>query len=448
MPFLFQGKMSWRYILAELVLAVMVSSEISYASTQQKVSFPEMIKKTEKVGGETTKLTLEELENEEYPLLFYKDKVRLKDGYYSGDLPVPYYWKKEEVRVAINREKSAFGDLNNDGEEDAVVILDIEWRGQTGKFYPAIDLAVMLNENGKPVYHSSLKSQGWLHRINSISIKSGEMIIDFLLRKGEDCFDCASDIKKTLYFRLSGDELWEVIPGKIIEREGELKKLLPPEAVIIETQPITRINNPNRLLVLWMINPNQHCKINDIYTCPDYALGSIYTGPTRVSLVDTRGIKIINTVKIVLSENEDLMAISYRIHKDMWYKFYFPLRKLQGAEDEIEIYTKIMQLMDYNGDGKPLEFSLMAPPPACMGWSTTLIGYSEKQDKVIIYPIEREKGRIGYWAGYLFYEEPKEPGYWNYQIDYRGRGGCLDKHEVRYNKEREVFEEKFTRICD
>jgi len=422
-------------------------------------------KKPEKVEAEATKLTLEELENAEYSLLSpYQEKVRLKDGYYSGELSVPYYWKREEVRVTLDRGKLAFGDLNNDGKEDAAVILVIEHRRTDveEKFSRQTELTVMLNEDGKPIYHSYLRPQGI---INSIVIQSGEMIIDFLLKKGEDCFDCTSDIKKTLYFRLSGNQLWEAIPGKIIEREEELKKLLPPEAMIIETQKVTGIDKPNRLLVLWMISPKQGYKIDEVYTCPDYAEGSVYSGPTRVSLVDTKEMNIINTVKIFHPWpgifDEDSISISYRIRKDMWYRFYFPLRELEGATDKVEIYTKIMQLMDYNGDGKALEFALLKAA-FCMGWSTTLIGYSEKQDKVIIYPIETSGAReplieeyiekdgkiISYWADYLFYEKPQEPGYWKYEIDYRARGGCLDKHEVRYNEEKEVFEQKLERICE
>ena len=34
------------------------------------------------------------------------------------------------------------------------------------------------------------------------------------------------------------------------------------------------------------------------------------------------------------------------------------------------------------------------------------------------------------------------PGSWKYEIDYRGRGGSLDKYEIRYDKQAERFEGK------
>jgi hypothetical protein len=107
-----------------------------------------------------------------------------------------------------------------------------------------------------------------------------------------------------------------------------------------------------------------------------------------------------------------------------------------------------MWLKDYNGDGKALEFALF-DALACMGLDTTLIGYSEKQDRVIQYPVSLEviegskhSNRVTMWADYLFNTKPRRPGYWKYEIDYRGRAGSLDKWEVQYNAAKERFEGK------
>lgn len=83
-----------------------------------------------------------------------------------------------------------------------------------------------------------------------------------------------------------------------------------------------------------------------------------------------------------------------------------------------------------------------------MGLQTTLLGYSLKRDRVIQYPLrveECEGGvlksvRLRHWMDYLFSKEPVEPEHWKYEIDYRGRGGTLDKHEIRYNPRLERFE--------
>src|SRR5258708_6812907 len=76
--------------------------------------------------------------------------------------------------------------------------------------------------------------------------------------------------------------------------------------------------------------------------------------------------------------------------------------------------------------GRAQEFALF-DAEACMPLATTLIGYSEAQDRVIQYSakIEVISGPEGttqtmYWVNYLFNRKPERRGYWKYQIDYRG----------------------------
>jgi hypothetical protein len=85
-----------------------------------------------------------------------------------------------------------------------------------------------------------------------------------------------------------------------------------------------------------------------------------------------------------------------------------------------------------------------------MPLATTLIGYSEAQDRVIQYSAKIEvisgperTTQTMYWVNYLFNRKPERRGYWKYQIDYRGRGGPLAMYEVRYNARRERFEGRF-----
>ena len=57
--------------------------------------------------------------------------------------------------------------------------------------------------------------------------------------------------------------------------------------------------------------------------------------------------------------------------------------RVEGPVREgVEARPTILWLKDYNGDGKAFEFALFEAE-ACMGLQTTLIGYSEKQDRVI-----------------------------------------------------------------
>jgi len=219
---------------------------------------------------------------------------------------------------------------------------------------------------------------------------------------------------------------------------------LPADAVILERRKLLPPVRANREIVLWMVkpskNPNNYGP-DDIYTCPDQSRGSYYSGPTRVSLVDPGTNSIINTLKISEADEENF-DLPYAIRKGYYYRV--------DSVKRGEAKPTIIWLRDYNGDGKALEFAFF-DAVACMGLQTTLIGYSPKQDRVIQYPIKLEviegkkrSSRTSLWADYLFNQKPRRPGYWKYEIDYRGRAGSLDKWEVRYNAAQERFEGTLT----
>lgn len=224
---------------------------------------------------------------------------------------------------------------------------------------------------------------------------------------------------------------------------------LPAGAVIVEARKLASAKHADRVLVLWMLSPKKNpngYEPDDIYSCPDQTRGSHYSGPTRVSLLNSATRKIINTVKIAEEPEEagDTFDLPYAIRKGYYYRVETPVKR------SVEAKPTIMWLKDYNGDGKALEFALF-DALACMGLQTTLIGYSEKQDRVIQYPVSldviegsKHSNRVTPWADYLFSAKPRRPGYWKYEIDYRGRGGSLDKWEVRYNPVKERFEGKLT----
>jgi hypothetical protein len=214
---------------------------------------------------------------------------------------------------------------------------------------------------------------------------------------------------------------------------------LPRESVILETKVIRL----NRTLVLWMLRPKKVPRDtpDEPYTCPEETRGSYYSGPTRVSLVNTKTHRIVNTVIIKPDEADakDEFDLPYQIHIGPYYKV---LGKLVDGEGEPEL----MWLGDYNGDGKALEFALY-DAVACMGLQTTLVGYSDSQDKVVQYPIyfkvvegKNRRTSISHWVDYLFSKPADKPGYWKYEVDYRGRGGTLDKYEMRYDTRLERFE--------
>lgn len=214
---------------------------------------------------------------------------------------------------------------------------------------------------------------------------------------------------------------------------------IPKKATILESQTV----NAKRKLVLWMLDPKKNPRSeapDEIYTCPDQTRGSYYNGSLRLTLVDVQTGKAINTLNIEGDDeysehgSDGSIDIPYLIRGGYYYKVPNPSTK-------VERKPKIMALKDYNGDGRAQEFVLFNQE-ACMGLGTTLIGYSQKQDRVIQYPIalkSPEGTRTQFWADYLFSKKPIRPGYWRYEVDYRGRDGTLDKYTVRYDKKREKF---------
>ena len=217
---------------------------------------------------------------------------------------------------------------------------------------------------------------------------------------------------------------------------------LPAGALVVETRPLELGGAKQRALVLWMLRPKKEPfqgTDEDIYTCPDQTRGSHYTGPTRVSLVDTAARRVVNTVKVI-EDDADEFDVPYSIRAGGYYH-------VEGAAEGKSGKPQIMWLRDYNGDGRALEFALF-DAQACMGLETALFGYSEKSDRVIQYPVSLEttdaegkkSAQVFMWADYLFSKGPVAPGRWEYEVDYRGRGGTLDRYAVRYNAAAERFE--------
>lgn len=236
--------------------------------------------------------------------------------------------------------------------------------------------------------------------------------------------------------------------------EAQPTKGLPAGAVVLESRQLGPINGRARTLVLWMLKPKRHplnYQRDEPYTCPDQTRGSYYDGPTRVSLLDSNTKKVINTIKVSSydSDSDDGgLDVPYEIRRG----YYYRVDKVSPRTGQGK--PTIISLRDFNGDGRALEFALY-DAPACMGLQTALIGYSEKQDKVIQYPIQlevTEDGKRGtwntLWADYLLTNKPVSPGRWKYEVDYRGRGGSLDKWEVKYNTTKEQFEGTLVRVSD
>ena len=143
------------------------------------------------------KLTLDILKNAEYYSQDTGTRIRLVNGIYplkplAGESQADYF-------VKLDTEHIVYGDLNNDGQEDAVVIL-VSRSGGTGTFR---QLAVVLNQNGTP---NNIANQNLGDRtaINSLTIQSGVISVDMTP------WDSGAGIRKTVNYKLSGNKLVEV----------------------------------------------------------------------------------------------------------------------------------------------------------------------------------------------------------------------------------------------
>ena len=131
-----------------------------------------------------------------------------------------------------------------------------------------------------------------------------------------------------------------------------IQKLLPPDAKIIETLDLSSVAGKPRVLVLWMLNPKAVVRqVNQPYFCTDSVYGDYWSGPARLSLVDGAGPKLINTVEIQGSDNEEknfqlpFLVANYPYHVPR------PNAKKEGV-------PKILLLRDLTGEGMAGQFAL------------------------------------------------------------------------------------------
>jgi hypothetical protein len=232
------------------------------------------------------------------------------------------------------------------------------------------------------------------------------------------------------------------------QAQGRRKPYRPPAGGrVIEVRDLGLKGGKGRALVLWMHRPKKYPRGSDeFYTCPEETRGSFYRGPARVSLVDTKTGRVVNTLKIgqEYAHGEDEFDIPYRIRGTYYH--------VPGVAPGREGRPTILHLTDFNGDCRAHEFALF-DAQACMGLETALFGYSAKQDRVIQYPVRLETEYKGEktteslkWVDYLFAKGPASDGFRRYDVDYRGRNGTLDSYVVSYNAEAERFEGTVRRV--
>ena len=130
-------------------------------------------------------LTIETLKNAEY-IYENNEKLTFNDGH-----------SKVGNDFEARFETSVFADLNNDGIEDAAVVFWY-WGGGSGSFFR---LAAVINKNSRP-QNVATASLGNRIKLNSLVIKSGMIIVDFLERDG-----LPNSPRHIVNYKLSGKKL-------------------------------------------------------------------------------------------------------------------------------------------------------------------------------------------------------------------------------------------------
>jgi heat shock protein HslJ len=129
-------------------------------------------------------LTVEALQNAEYQGIYEGQVVQLTDGRYEGE---PFVEGGASRPTVTFIEPYAFGDLDEDGEDDAVVLL-VESSGGSGSF---VYLAVLVNECGSPVNVAThfLSDRA---RVQALAIADGIITVDMLAHGPDDPMCCPS----------------------------------------------------------------------------------------------------------------------------------------------------------------------------------------------------------------------------------------------------------------
>ncbi|MHB8066333.1 MAG: hypothetical protein ACYDIC_00380 [Desulfobaccales bacterium] len=146
-------------------------------------------------------LTPDKLKNRQYFIPSWENPdqgewVQLQDGGYHRDHPNDFL----EVRMVA----SATGYLSNNKTKDGAVIYGFS-QGGTGFF---VMLCAVLNDQGV-LTNSNLVDLEDRVKINSLSIKSGEIIVDMLAHRPSDPAPLPT-LKKIAKYHLVGNKLEEI----------------------------------------------------------------------------------------------------------------------------------------------------------------------------------------------------------------------------------------------
>ena len=212
-------------------------------------------------------LTIEGLKNAEYQSEFaLGGTVRLSNGIYRGKI-VP---DSASELIVLLSDQVAFGDLNGDGSEDAVVIL-ISDPGGSGTFR---HLGVVINEKGSP-QHVASQFLGDRVKVLSLSVRSGEIAVQMMTHGPRDPM-CCPTFQVTQNYILQEGKLVIAEVRELMKRKWALRSfgvkdsedlLVPRTAISLEFASDGKLHGSggcNRYFAAYEIGPGDSLKIKSI----------------------------------------------------------------------------------------------------------------------------------------------------------------------------------------
>jgi len=148
-------------------------------------------------GSQVAPLTEESLKNAEYQGI-YEEAIKLTDGKYEGE---PFVEGAASRPTVVFIEPYAFGALDDDGVDDAAVLL-VENSGGSGSF---VYLAAVLNRDGKPD-NTATTLLGDRVQVEELTIESGQILVKMVAHGPDDPMCCPTQESLETY-TLEGDEL-------------------------------------------------------------------------------------------------------------------------------------------------------------------------------------------------------------------------------------------------
>ena len=205
----------------------------------------------------------------------------------------------------------------------------------------------------------------------------------------------------------------------------------------------------DRALVLWVVAPadkplqgrtlldetDSSPEEDYDYTCPEQARGHFYRAPARVSLIDTKSRRVLNTLPVKRGDVDEY-DVPFSIRPGFFYQVRGPLQSGTGP-------PHILALQDLNGDGKALEFAFYVME-SCSGPLTMVLGYSERRDRVTTYQFlfhDKSSGAKDAPVEWMFrftFRKPIARMHWRYDDSYNS--GRNVEYDFRYVPDRERFE--------